>query len=220
MPRRALSEHRPYLLLSLLVGISYFFVADSAIGGAWLMVWKGAAVGFLAIYAAKRSTGVNGALIATVMGFGAIGDVAIEIDMVAGGAAFAMAHMVAIALFLRNLRTNRQRSQNAAALALAVFAPLLAWLVTRQSPDWPVATGYAAILGLMAATAWLSRFPRYRVGIGAVLFIVSDLLILGREGGGLGPAFADWLVWPLYYAAQFLIVTGVVQTLRRGNRTG
>lgn len=214
MPRRALSEHRPYLLLSLLAGISYFFVADSAIGGAWLMVWKGAAVAFLAVYAAKRGKGLDGALIASVMGLGAIGDVVIELDLIAGGAAFALAHLVAILLYLRNLRGNRAGSQNAAALALALFAPLLAWLITRSDPDWPVATGYAAILGLMAATAWLSRFPRYRVGFGAVLFIVSDLVILGQESGGLSPAIAGWLIWPLYYAAQFLIATGVVQTLR------
>lgn len=214
MPRRALSEHRPYLLLSLLAGISYFFVADSAIGGVWLMVWKGAAVGFLAVYAAKRGKGLDGALIAAVMGLGAIGDVAIELDLIAGGAAFALAHLVAISLYLRNLRRDRAGSQNAAALALAVFAPLLAWLITRTDPDWAIATAYAGILGLMAATAWSSRFPRYRVGLGAVLFIVSDLVILARESGAMDPAIADWLIWPLYYAAQFLIVTGVVQRLR------
>lgn len=220
MPRRALSEHRPYLLLSLLAGISYFFVADSAIGGAWLMVWKGAAVAFLAVYAAQRGRGFDGALIAIVMALGALGDVAIEIDLIAGGAGFALAHLVAIALYLRNLRSGRAGNQNAAALALAVFAPLLAWLITRSAPDWPIATGYAALLGLMAATAWLSRFPRYRVGLGAVLFIVSDLLILGGEGGGFDPALAGWLIWPLYYAAQFLIVTGVVQTLRLKQTAG
>lgn len=214
MPSRALSEHRPYLLLSLLAGISYFFAADSAIAGVWLMLWKGAAVAFLALYAAKRGKGLDGALIATVLGLGAIGDVAMEIDLITGGAAFALAHLLGIALYLRNLRRNRAGSQNAAALALAVFAPLLAWLITRGDPDWVLATGYAALLGLMAATAWLSRFPRYRVGLGAVLFIVSDLAILGREGGGLDPVIAGWLVWPLYYAAQFLIATGVVQTLR------
>ncbi|MBU1252922.1 MAG: lysoplasmalogenase [Alphaproteobacteria bacterium] len=220
MPRRALSEHRPYLLLSLLAGISYFFVADSAIGGAWLMVWKGAAVAFLAVYAARRSAGPDGALIAAAMALGAIGDVAIEIDLIAGGAAFALGHLVAITLYLRNMRRVRTGSQNAAALALAVFAPLIAWLITRTDPDWEIATGYAALLGLMAATAWLSRFPRYRVGLGAVLFIVSDLVLLGRESGGLDPAIAGWLVWPLYYAAQFLIVTGVVQTLRLKQTTG
>lgn len=214
MPRRALSEHRPYLLLSLLAGVTYFFAADSAIGGIWLMAWKGAAVGFLAVYAMKRGPGLDGALIALAMGLGALGDIAIEIDMIAGGAAFALAHIVAIALYLRNMRGNRANSQNAAALALAVFAPLLAWLITRSDPDWSIATAYAAILGLMAATAWLSRFPRYRVGAGAVLFIVSDLVLLGRESGAMNPTIASWLVWPLYYAAQFLIVTGVVQTLR------
>ena len=51
MPRHALAEHRPYLLLSLLFGVSYFFVMDDAMGGTWLMLWKGAGVAFLAAYA-------------------------------------------------------------------------------------------------------------------------------------------------------------------------
>jgi uncharacterized membrane protein YhhN len=34
----------------------------------------------------------------------------------------------------------------------------------------------------MAAAAWSSRFPRYRVGAGAVLFVISDWLIFSRMG--------------------------------------
>ena len=67
----------------------------------------------------------------------------------------------------------------------------------------------------MAATAWLSRFGRYRVGTGAVLFVVSDWLIFSRMGAiDLAP-LPDLLIWPLYYFGQFLIATGVVQALRR-----
>ena len=66
----------------------------------------------------------------------------------------------------------------------------------------------------MAAAAWMSRFPRYRVGIGAVLFVASDFLIFS----GMGPfelaPLPDILVWPLYYGGQLLIATGAVQTLR------
>jgi hypothetical protein len=66
----------------------------------------------------------------------------------------------------------------------------------------------------MAAAAWLSRFPRYRVGTGAVLFVISDWLIFSRMGRfdlGLLP---DLLIWPTYYAGQVMIATGIVQCLR------
>ncbi len=70
----------------------------------------------------------------------------------------------------------------------------------------------------MAAAAWISRFPRYRVGIGAVMFAASDLLIFAREAGAMPADLADLLIWPLYFAGQFLIATGVVQTIRNGFR--
>jgi uncharacterized membrane protein YhhN len=73
---------------------------------------------------------------------------------------------------------------------------------------------YAVFLGAMAASAWYSRFPRYRVGTGAVLFVVSDWLIFSRMGPvDLGP-LPDLLIWPLYYVGQVMIATGVVQCLR------
>ena len=62
--------------------------------------------------------------------------------------------------------------------------------------------------------AWISDFPRYRVGTGALLFVVSDLLIFARLGPLEGSAIPEWLIWPLYYFGQFLICTGVIQSLR------
>lgn len=214
MSKRALIEHRPYLLLSLLAGVSYFFAMDDPIGGIWLMAWKAAGVGFLALYAAHRGSGFDAGLIALVMAFGATADAVIEVSFLYGGALFAVGHLIAITLYLRNRRESLTQSQKLAGGALLLFTPILTALITYPLPNWGVATAYAVALGAMAAAAWTSRFSRYRVGLGAVLFVVSDLLIFAREAGQVSTGLADWLIWPLYYGGQFLIVTGVIQTLR------
>lgn len=216
MPRRALIDHRPWLLASLAASVSYFFFRDNPVPGVHLILWKGAAVACLAVYAARRARSADGWLLAAVMALGAIGDMALELDMIAGGTAFALGHLLSIALFLRNQRERRTGSQWLAALALLFGTPLVAVLLALPDPRWPMAAGYAAIVGAMAASAWVSRFPRYRVGVGAVLFVISDLLIFARESGHVPEAVSWWLVWPLYYAGQLLIGTGVVRTLRAG----
>lgn len=215
MPRRALIDHRPWLVASLAASISYFFFRDNPVPGYYLIGWKGAGVAFLAAYAARCARDLNGWLLVVALGFGALGDMALEVDMIAGGALFALAHLVAIALFLRNPREWRTGSQWLAALALLAGTPMIAILLALPDPRWPLAAGYAAIVGAVAAIAWISRFPRYRVGMGGVLFVVSDLLIFAREGGQIPEAVSWWLVWPLYYGAQFLIATGVVRMLER-----
>ena len=213
---RALIDHRRWLLASLAASISYFFARDNPVPGLYLIAWKGAAVAPLAAYAARRAKSADGWLLVAVLALGALGDMALEVDMIVGGALFALGHLIAIALFLRNPRARRTGSQWLAAVALLLGTPLVAALMALPDPRWPMAAAYAAIVGAMAASAWTSRFPRYRVGIGAVLFVISDLLIFAREGGHAPEAVSWWLVWPLYYAGQFLIATGVVRTLRAG----
>ena len=216
MPKRALIEHRPYLLLSLIFGVSYFFVQDDQVGGAWLMLWKGAGVFFLALYAAHRGRGRDGALIALVMAFGALADVILEISLLAGGALFAIGHLIAIGLYMVNRRSDTTASQKLTALSLLILTPAIAGLMTFPQENWEVATIYSLVVAAMAAAAWTSRYSRYRVGLGAVLFVISDLLIFARESGQIPDEFASWLIWPLYFAAQFLIVTGVIQAIRKG----
>jgi uncharacterized membrane protein YhhN len=74
---------------------------------------------------------------------------------------------------------------------------------------------YALALGAMAASAWASVFPRYRVGAGAVLFLLSDLLLFAEMGPLQGNLVPQIMVWPLYYLGQLLIATGVTVTLRK-----
>jgi len=196
------------------MAIAFWVLSDSALGGWFLIALKGGSVVALAIYALTCGKGRDARLVAAVMAIGAAGDVGIELSTVAGGALFLLSHLVAITLYRFNARPHPTASQIGAATALLVGVPLGAWLLANDV----LAVIYALALGAMAATAWLSRFSRYHLGVGALLFVASDLLIFARLGGVLDQSLTEWFVWPLYYAGQFLICTGVIRTIRRDHR--
>lgn len=212
MPKRALVEHRPYLLISIIAAAVYFWLDQSstALGEIWIILIKGTAVGFLAIYALARGPGRAAKHIALVLALCALADMVLELYLEIGAGIFGLAHVVAIALYVGFQRHHTAGSQKALAGALLVGTPIIAWFVTNNV----AAPVYGLLLGGMAASAWMSRFPRYRVGLGAVLFVASDILIFMGLGQPTGPAAASVLIWPLYYFGQFMIATGVVQTLR------
>ena len=210
MPKRALLEHRPWLLLAIAAALAFYFLRDNPIGEVWLIGLKGAGVACLAIYVTRRGKGPDASILAVVMLFSALGDMGIEFNFMLGGALFAFSHATAIWLYLRNRRKHRTPSQIALAAVLLVGTPLVSWLLSND----PMVTLYAVTLGGMAACAWMSRFPRYRVGIGAVLFVISDWLIFSQLGTFDLGVLPHYLIWPIYFSGQFMIATGVVQTLR------
>lgn len=215
--KRAIIESRPYLLLSLLFGISYFFLFvlnEPDLPDLVKMLWKGAGVGFLAIYALRRVHGFDGKLIAAIMAFGALGDMLIELDLILGASAFLIGHCIAITLYLRHRRPSTAFSQKLFAVILVPVTIYIAWSLPHDRSEALGVAFYSAFLAVMAAMAWTSEFPRYRVGVGALLFVISDLFIFSRSGFLQNSAIPDWTVWPLYYLGQFLIAIGVVRTLR------
>lgn len=214
MPKRTLIEHRPWLVAGIAMAIGFWVLSDARIGGLFITALKGGSVAALGAYALARSRAADARLLAAVMLVGAAGDVGMELDTVIGGGLFLLSHLVAITLYLRNRREAATVSQKGAAAALIFGVPIAAWLLARD----PMAVLYAVGLGTMAATAWTSRFSRYNVGIGALLFVASDLLIFARLGGVLDESLTAWFVWPLYYAGQFLIATGVIRALRRDHQ--
>ncbi len=148
------------------------------------------------------------------MALGALGDVLIEIDTGAGGAAFFAAHVIAMWLYSRHRRAAVMPSQKLAAVALLIATPVISYLLPAdRSAALPVAL-YGLALGGMAGMAWTSAFPRYRVGVGALLFVASDLLIFAQMGPLAESSLPGLTIWPLYYFGQFLICTGVVRWLR------
>lgn len=195
---------------ALIAGISYFIADRIGLDGPAMVAWKGAGVGLLAIWAATRATSFDGWVIALVLALGALGDVLLETSgFIGGGVAFLAGHIVASILYLGNRRNRPSSSQSLLGAALLVGTPLITWLITGE---WTIAL-YALGLGAMAGAAWTSRFPRYRTGIGTVLFVASDLLIFARIGAIEASLLPGLLIWPLYFAGQALIAHGVVETL-------
>ena len=211
MPQRALIEQRPWLLASLIAGISYWFVAGSSIPGLYLILWKGAGVGLLAVYGWVHHPVRDAHRIALVMALGALGDMVLEVSFTGGALAFLLGHLTAIALYVGHRRAGLSAAEKAVTAALLLGVPALSFAITGQVQ---VAL-YALGLGGMAAAAYASDFPRVRVALGAAMFVVSDLLIFARMGPMAESRIPHLLVWPLYYFGQFLITVGVISALRR-----
>lgn len=210
MAHQALIEHRPWIAASIAASAAYYFLWNNPVGGIWLILLKGSGVGFLTIYAMRRTRGLDGALLVLTLALAAAADMVLEINFRVGGAVFLLSHLVACCLYWRQQQSPAVAVERAVGLALLIATPLVSYIVSGN----PLIAIYALSLGLMAAFAWMSRFPKGRVGFGAMLFIVSDWLIFARNGPFDPGPFSDALVWPSYYIAQLLIATGIVQTLR------
>lgn len=215
MAKGALIEQRPWLLASIVAATAYYFLRDNPVGeGTWGLLAKGASVSLLALYVWLRlpsgRRAPDGVLLTIALLLASAGDVAIELDFITGGAFFAAAHVVAVGLYLRNLHQRPSPMQKLVGLALLIGTPLASYLLSGA----PQVAIYGAFLGAMASAAWMSHYPRYRVGTGAVLFVLSDWLIFSRTGPVDLTPLPDILIWPLYYAGQVMIATGIVQCLR------
>lgn len=215
MDRRSLA---PYVVLALAVaaGVSYVASWQMDLPPTASMLWKGAGVSLLALYAALRARNLDGWLICAVMAFGALGDMLLEVaGLTVGAVAFLVGHLIAIWLYLRNRRRALNRSQLLFAILLVPATGILAFLLPTDRSLAAAATLYSMSLAVMAAMAWTSRFPRAVVGAGALMFVVSDLLIFARAGALEHAAWIGLAIWGLYFLGQTLICVGVTRTLAR-----
>ncbi len=207
---------RVALAASVIGGVSYMASWGLSFSPAVSLAWKGTGVGFLALYAVLSARSPDGWLLTAVMALGASGDVLLgAAGQTVGGAVFLAGHVAAIGLYLRRRRLGLGPADYGVAGAVVVIATVVAFLLP---PDRGVAPGVAiyALGGASgAATAWLSRFPRGQVALGALMFLVSDELIFARMGPLAGQGWTDFAVWGLYYGGQLLIATGVARSLAR-----
>lgn len=204
------------LAASIVGGVSYMAQPLLNLPDAIVLAWKGSGVALLAAYAALRASGRDGWMIAAVMAFGALGDVLLNaFGLTVGAVAFLIGHLVAVALYWAHRRQDLTRGQ---LISGALMIPAIAVTAFELPADRAFAPGvalYATGLAAMAATAWMSRFPRALVGLGALAFVVSDLLIFARSGPLAHDVLAAAAIWPLYYGGQLAICLGVTRTLAR-----
>ncbi len=215
-----LAHKRPWLLASLVAGISFpaTWLLLPIEGNLFAITWKMAAVGLLVPYALRRHHEGEFVMLAVMLAFYALGDGLIELSMIYGALAFAAGHLVAIWIYARHRRVGATFSQKLFAVTLFVLTPFIAFFLPADPETGMQVAAYSVILSAMAAMAWNSNFPRYRVGTGAVLFVISDLLIFARMGEVAESDIVPIAIWYLYYFGVFLIATGIAQTLvKRGH---
>ena len=202
---------------AIIAGGSYLDADRLALPAASSLAWKGAGVGLLALYAGLSARSADGWLICAVMALGATGDVLLgPAGFVVGGGAFLVGHLVAIVLYQRNRRSALGWPDWLLAAAFVAAVVGAAFLLPADRAGAPWVAVYAMGLSCMAASAWLSRFPRRWVALGALMFVASDLLIFARAGPLAGSGW--WLgfaIWGLYFAGQLLVCVGVVRELGR-----
>lgn len=175
------------------------------------LISKGAPVGLLALYAALN----RNILLAAALGFGTAGDVFLagrfEAAFMFGLSAFLIGHLLYIRLIWPARRGWRdvpggQRAAVGLVAALGILqgAYLLPHLAGLALPVML----YTAVLVAMTALAIVSRYPLRLVGLGAVLFFLSDLVL----GLGFFSPHIDvprGLNWFLYYPGQLLLAYGL-----------
>ena len=215
LSRRALAEKRPFLLMSFAAALAFYYLRFTHFPEAYLMVVKGAGVALLAVYAFVRHSSPDARLLGWALGAASLGDMAIKWDTRIGGLLFFLFHVLAMGVFLRNRREALTGTQSWLVGVMLLLTPVIALLLPAdRDAAWEVGL-YGLALGGMASSAWASKFPRYRVGAGAMLFLASDLLLFAEMGPLKDHFLPEYMVWPIYYLGMFLISTGVVQTLRK-----
>ncbi len=201
----------PLLFLAALVaGISYMGSWALPMPDAAAIAWKGAGVGLLASWASRQGTTLNHKLLAIVLTLGATADMVLEVNFMAGAAIFALGHVVAVVLYVRNRRAGT--GVRDASLGALFIAGNMALAFHLASADWapPVAI-YTMFLAAMAAAALASRLVL--AAAGALLFVASDHLIFARMDSLSGAGWADFAIWALYFGGQALIAWGVASRL-------
>ena len=197
------------LIASILAGVSYVATWGLALPAPVEIAWKGAGVALLAVHAALRAKALDGWLLAGVMALGAGGDVLLETHgLTVGAVSFLLGHLVASGLYLWR--------RKAGVLAPLVLIPVVVGITRLLTHGHAGSAGvvfYSIVLAVMAATALMSRFPPRTVGLGALMFVVSDLLIFGRLGPLPDNLAVGLAVWGLYYFGQVLICVGVARDL-------
>lgn len=176
----------------------------------------------MALEVARRRGGAAWALIMALV-LHAAGDGLLNLGaryLLAGMAMFFVGHLAYIAAFL----PFRFATKALSARPRLVIAVLLIVMTALTVYIWPRLTGvmavaapiYAAALTAMAVAALLGHWRGPWVPIGALLFVLSDVLLGLRM-------FDDqndlaFLVWPTYVAAQILMPLGYLRTAESTDR--
>ena len=158
-----LAHKRPWLLASLVVGISFpaTWLLLPFEGNIFAIIWKMAAVGLLVPFALRRHHEGEFLLLAVMLAFYALGDGLIELSMIAGAAAFAAGHLVAIAIYFRHRRVGAAFSQKLLAVTILLLTPVIAYFLPGTPDEGLQVAAYGVILAAMAVVTYVPWFSTW-----------------------------------------------------------
>jgi YhhN family len=208
------AKYKYVLVAAVVLGVSHLLTWALPFEHAWVVIWKGASVGLLALFAALNAKSLDGWLLTTVLVLSAVSDMLIvTIGSIEGGIAFMVADAIAITLYARNLAHPFFSLRSVAALTLVPLASLFSYVIVTDRAEAPNIAIFVTPLAAMTAFAWLSRFPRHLTAFGATLILLSDLLIFTRQGPLVGIPWLSYAVWLSYFAGEVMVCVGVVSVL-------
>ncbi|MEN8888400.1 MAG: lysoplasmalogenase family protein [Celeribacter marinus] len=150
-------------------------------------------------------------MVIVALALSAVGDIALSRDgsraFLTGLIAFALAHLAYLALFVPHV----SRFERAPIFGMVIVAALaIAIVVPSRDPlTWP-ARAYAVIICAMTAAALSLPFGLRGATVGAVLFLMSDLILAVRlfhlTEGTVRARMAGYTLWVLYVSGQGLIL--------------
>ena len=191
-------------------GIAFGQLADLPAG--LVVGWRTAVVAGLALLVLIRTQGDIRVLLGGSLALIALADFLLATKgLMAGGTVFVAAHILAIVLYLRYRDPAAPQRVRAAALAVPVLAVLGVAIAINAGGQHPVHLAYPAISGSMAACAIGSRFPRWLCGLGASLFVLSDVIFFWDFAFFDGSGALGWLVWASYFSGIALIALGAIR---------
>lgn len=216
--QRASRRSELWLLTASLISGLLFPLIDGRFGPVAEVFAKGLGVGTLALAAALAP---GRRWLAGILTAGVLGDVLLELPggLIAGGAAFAIGHVISIAFYTRNRRAFVPMNDRFTAAALIGYGLAMPVLIMPTGAPVGALMVYSVLLCGMAAAALISRFARQWAALGALLFVVSDTLLIMRMSGRLvgGDTLHGLLVWYFYYFGQLGIFIGVSRGLAKND---
>lgn len=226
-PKRNETLAQSILLLSIVAAVCHGLDLASGYGELARLALKGTPVTLLALFALVAArTGSHVALV-FALAFSAVADILISTGaahaFISGLVVFLVAHLVYTGMFFRNRDDSNLISKRRYMLVAILWIggvvnviflyPLLGQMLM------PV-LAYSIALLTMASMAIFSRFNMAVVGLGAVLFVISDGLLgfryfsmLPENAAMLTYEPASWtkhMVWACYYSGQLLLAGGVI----------
>lgn len=164
----------------------------------------------LALLAFLKIPGIRGKLLGIGFLFSDVGDIVLELNrsdyFVFGLAAFLVAHIFYIAVFIRKPVLNKQRS--IIAMVIIIYGLVLGFILIPNLGSMMIpVVAYLLVILVMGISATIGANNHFLIIAGACFFIFSDSIIAVNKFLTPVPFSSLWIM-TIYYSAQFFIMHG------------